>query len=114
MGISAILKLLNTVRVGFGIACLCMSLIIIYSMFINNLDRFYHSNCGFTCGYLMDVNPKYFNPLDSILQLLSARHESFYNIQLFLDTIFFVIILMYTFICILYGLVKIGINFLGL
>jgi LMBR1 domain-containing protein 1 len=83
-------------------------------MFINNLDRLLNSNCGFTCGYIMDNSPSYFNPLDSLLQLLSARHESFYNIQLFLDTVLFVIILLYTFICILYGIVKIGINFFSL
>jgi LMBR1 domain-containing protein 1 len=108
-----ILKLLTPFRVGFGISCLCMSFLIIYSMFINNLDRFFNSKCGFSCGYLMDHTPQYFNPLDSILQLLSARHEHFYNIQLFLDTIFFTIVLMYTFICILYGVVKIGLAFIS-
>lgn len=33
---------------------------------------------------------------------------------MFLDTILFAIILIYTFICILYGIVKIGINFFSL
>mgnify|MGYP004204335629 CR=1 FL=1 len=41
-------------------------------------------------------------------------HENFYSIQLFLDTTFFALILLYTFICIIYGIVKIGINFFGL
>jgi len=108
------LNLLAPFRVGFGVACLCMSFLIIYSMFINNLDRLLNSNCGFTCGYIMDNSPNYFNPLDSLLQLLSARHESFYNIQLFLDTVLFVVILLYTFVCILYGIIKIGINFFSL
>ena len=65
--ISMLLKILTPFRVGFGIACMCMSLLIIYSMFINNLDRFYNSKCGFSCGYLMDNSSTYFNPLDSML-----------------------------------------------
>jgi LMBR1 domain-containing protein 1 len=56
----------------------------------------------------------FFNPLDWILRKLSTHHERFYNIQLFLDTFFFSIILFYTFICMLYGIIKIGINFFGL
>jgi LMBR1 domain-containing protein 1 len=58
-----------------------------------------------------------FNPLDSLLQFLSAHHEHYVfqdysiNVQLFLDTILFSWILVYTFICILYGIIKIGINF---
>jgi len=91
-----------------------MSLLIIYSMLINSLDRLFNSECGFACGYLMDGYHTYFNPLDAILQFLTAHHEHFYNIQLYLDTIFFSMVLFYTFICILYGIIKIGINFFSL
>lgn len=62
-------------------------------------------------GYLMDQSPGFWNPIDYVLRRLSSHHERFYNIQLFLDTGFFAIILIYTFICILYGIVKVGIKF---
>lgn len=91
-----------------------MSLLIIYSMFINNVDRFFNSECGFKCGYMLDKTPSYFNPLDWVLRKLSSHHERFYNIQLFLDTAFFGVILLYTFVCLLYGIIKIGINFFSL
>jgi len=63
---------------------------------------------------MLDKSPTLFNPLDSLLRLLSSHHERFYNIQLFLDTMFFALILLYTFICMLYGIIKIGINFFSL
>lgn len=91
-----------------------MSLLIIYSMLVNNLDRLLNSDCGFKCGYLLDKTPSFFNPLDWILRKLSSHHERFYNIQLFLDTSFFGVILLYTFVCLLYGIIKIGINFFSL
>lgn len=91
-----------------------MTLLIIYSMLINNIDRLFNSECGWKCGYLLDDMPKFFNPLDYMLRKLSSHHERFYNIQLFLDTLFFSMILFYTFICVLYGIIKIGINFFSL
>jgi LMBR1 domain-containing protein 1 len=93
-------------------------------MLVTNIDKFFNSRCGFTCGYMLDTNTVYFNPLDWLLQTLSFHHthngsvneqsDRFYSIQLFLDTILFAIILIYTFICILYGIIKIGINFFSL
>jgi LMBR1 domain-containing protein 1 len=82
----------------------------VYSIAINNIDRLVNSQCGWKCGFLLDNKSTYFNPLDYFLKGLSKLHERFYNIQLFLDTIFFVIMLLYTFICCLYGITKIGIN----
>lgn len=112
--VSYMLKVLTPFRVAIGICCLSMSCLIIYSMLINNIDRLLNSECGFKCGFLLDKSPSYFNPLDSLLKVLSNHHENFYSIQLFLDTSFFALILLYTFICIIYGIVKIGINFFGL
>lgn len=91
-----------------------MSCLIVYSMIINNIDRLFNSSCGMSCGYLLDKSPTFWNPIDYVLRRLSSHHERFYNIQLFLDTGFFAIILIYTFVCILYGIVKIGINFFSL
>lgn len=91
-----------------------MSLLIIYSILVNNIDRLLNSECGFKCGYMLDKSPAFFNPLDYILRRLSSYHERFYSIQLFLDTFFFGLILVYTFMCMLYGIIKIGINFFSL
>lgn len=108
------LKLLTPFRVAIGVACLTLTLLIVYSMFITNLDRLLNSECGFNCGYLLEQTPSYFNPLDYILLRLSSHHEKYFDIQMFLDTALFAAMLMYTFICILYGIVKIGINFFSL
>jgi len=109
--ISWILKMLTPFRVAIGIFCFKISLLIVYSMLITNIDRLFNSECGYKCGYLLEKSPSFFNPLDWTLKMLSNHHENFYSVQLFLDTTFFAIILLYTFICILYGIVKIGINF---
>jgi LMBR1 domain-containing protein 1 len=112
--ISWILKMLTPFRVAIGVVCLKISLLIVYSMMITNIDRLINSECGYKCGYLLEQSPSYFNPLDSLLKILSNHHENFYSVQLFLDTTVFAIILLYTFICILYGIVKIGINFFSI
>ena len=62
----------------------------------------------------MDGPHKYFNPIDYLLLRLSSHHEKYFNINLFMDTLFFSALLLYTFICILYGIVKIGIKFFSL
>jgi len=112
--ISMFLKLLTPFRVAIGVACLTISVLIIYSMLITNIDRLLNSECGFNCGYLLEKTPSYFNPLDYVLLRLSSHHEKYFDIQMFLDTALFATMLIYTFICILYGIVKIGINFFSL
>jgi LMBR1 domain-containing protein 1 len=62
----------------------------------------------------MDKSPKYFNPLDYLLLRMSSHHEKYLNINLFIDTLFFSCLLVYTFICILYGIIKIGISIFSL
>jgi LMBR1 domain-containing protein 1 len=113
--ITAFLKLLTPFRVCVGCCCLSMSILIIYSILITSIDRLINSECGFSCGYMLEKSPKYFNPLDAILLKLSSYHERIFNIQLFLlDTFLFAIILLYTFICVLYGVIKLGINLFSL
>lgn len=82
---------------------------IVYSLFISNLDRFLHSECGFSCGYLLET-PQFFNPLDYILRRLSSKHNYIINIEMFLDIILFVFITIYCLVCIFFSMVKIGIN----
>lgn len=78
--ISFLLKVLTPFRVAIGFACLTISLLIIYSMIITNIDRMLNSECGFNCGYLLEKEPSFFNPLDYILLRLSSHHEKYFDI----------------------------------
>merc|ERR1719329_155147 len=80
-------------------------------MFIILFDRYMNSECGFKCGYLLENPVQYFNPLDHLLRRLSSKHEFIINMDLFLDTILFMLISVYCLICIFYSICKIGINF---
>lgn len=73
------------------------------SIAITNLDRYLNSQCGFTCGYVIEKYT-FFNPLDFILVEMSKYYP--------LDFILFATILFYMFITCLYGLVRLGIKFL--
>lgn len=79
-------------------------------MFITNLDRLLHSECGFQCGYILET-PKFFNPLDFIFRRLSSKHNYIINMEMFLDILLFIIMTTYCLICIFFSIVKIGINF---
>lgn len=87
-----------------------MSSLIVGSLFIYNLDRYLHSECGFKCGYLLE-NPKFFNPLDYLLRRLSSKHNYIINMELFLDVILYVVMVTYCLICIFYSIVKMGVHF---
>lgn len=106
-----ILKLLTPFRVAIGSGCLVMSGLLIYSLMVNDLERLFYSECGFRCGFVMERRPSFFNPLDSLLLRLSSHHEKYFDYNFFLDTTLFAALLLYVFICVLYGVIKIGINF---
>lgn len=101
--ISKFLQCLSPFRVLLGMGCLALSFLIVGSIAITNVDRFMNSECGLSCGYVIE---KYtlFNPLDYILVEMSIYFP--------LDSLFFGLILLYTFITILYGLIRVGIKFL--
>jgi LMBR1 domain-containing protein 1 len=107
------LKFLTPFRVAIGAICLTMSILLMYSLFINNLERLFDSDCGAKCGFILTKSPQYFNPLDSILLRLSSHHEKWFDVHASLDTTLFAALLIYVFICVIYGLVRIGIGFLS-
>lgn len=107
------LKFLTPFRVAIGVFCLCISLLLIYSLLVNNLERLFDSDCGAKCGFILTKSPTYFNPLDAILLRLSSHHEKWFDFHCSLDTTLFAILLIYVFICVIYGLVRIGIGFLS-
>ena len=100
--ISKVLKYLTPFRIILGICCLGVSIIIVFSILISNIDRLINSKCGFSCGYVLDKNTL-FNPLDSLFVQLSKIFP--------LDLIFLGLILLYVFISSLFGLIRLGIRF---
>lgn len=101
--ISKLLKCLTPFRIILGIGCLALSLLIVGSIAITNIDRLMNSECGFSCGYVIE---KYtlFNPMDYILVEMSIWFP--------LDSLFFALILFYVFVTCLFGLIRLGIRFL--
>ena len=48
------LQLLTPFRVAIGLLCLKLSLLIMYSLFITNLDKLINSECGYKCGFILE------------------------------------------------------------
>jgi len=90
-------------RIIFGFGCLSISLLIIGSLVVANIDKLLNSKCGLSCGYFID---KYtlFNPLDWLLVQLSKVFP--------LDLIFIGIILFYVLVSCIFGIVRLGVRFL--
>lgn len=101
--VSRVLKFLTPFRIILGMSCLALSVLIVSSIVITNVDRYMNSKCGLFCGYIIEKNT-YFNPLDYLLVQLSRIFP--------FDLIFVGVILLYIFITCLYALVKLGIKFL--
>ena len=101
--ISKFLNFLTPFRIILGIACLSLSLIVVSSIVITNIDRLLNSKCGFSCGYILEKNT-FFNPLDYLLVQLSKVFP--------LDLLCIGLILFYVLITCIFGLVKLGIKFL--
>jgi LMBR1 domain-containing protein 1 len=64
--ISKFLKFLTPFRIILGMGCLGLSVLVVASIVITNVDRMLNSKCGFSCGYLIEKNT-FFNPLDTLL-----------------------------------------------
>jgi len=66
--ITIILKLLTPFRVLIGSGFLIMSFLVMYAIVVTNIDRFSNSKCGFSCGYVLEQQYTWTNPLDYILR----------------------------------------------
>jgi len=89
----------------FGIIFFLISLLIIASMLLTNIDKAVNSKnwCGSQCGFVLEY-PKVFNPLDNFLTLLAMYFPMDY----------FVLggIILYIFFSTLSGIIRINIRFL--
>ena len=95
--------MLTPFRIMLGLGCLALSLLIVASIVITNVDRLMNSKCGFSCGYILESNT-FYNPIDSLLVSVSKVFP--------LDLLMIGLILLYVFVTCIYGIVKLGIRFL--
>jgi len=89
----------------FGILFLLISLLIVISILLTNVDKAVNSHkfCGAKCGFVI-AYPKVFNPLNTALTTLSQYFP--------LDYILLGVLIFYIFLSTLSGIVKIGVRFL--
>jgi len=88
----------------FGIVFLLLSVLIIISIMLTNIDKVMQDYCGAKCGYFLQYGRKLFNPLDSLMVLLSK----FFPI----DYIVYGCVILYIFFCTVSGVTRIGIRIL--
>ncbi len=103
--VQELLKIVTPFRIGIGIGCISISLLIVTSLVITNVDRFLHSKCGLSCGYLVEENWIKFNPLDRLFVFTSKLFP--------LDLVFMTLILLYVFVVCIYAIANIGIRIFG-
>jgi len=89
----------------FGIVFILVSLLIITSITLTNVDKVTHggSLCGSKCGFLL-AYPQLANPLDIVLTATSKYFP--------IDYVIIGSLILYIFFCTLSGIIKIGIRFL--
>ncbi|KAI7900291.1 LMBR1-like membrane protein-domain-containing protein [Cokeromyces recurvatus] len=103
---SLLIKLYTSLRpfeIVFGILLLCLTLVLIISIFLTIVDKIAFSLCGSQCGYVIN-HPNLFNPINYVFMKLSAIFP--------LDYIFMVSLILYFFLTTMLGIIQIGIRFL--
>jgi len=94
-------RLLKPFKFILGAFFFLVSVLIIVSFILTNIDRIVNSPCGAKCGYILN-DPKKWNPIDSLLVVLSEYFP--------LDYILMGLLILYIYFCTLAGLVNIGIR----
>jgi len=104
-GWRAIWMLIKPFAFLFGILFYLVSLLIIVSILLTNIDKAVNAGdwCGAQCGFVI-AYPKIFNPFDSLLTLLSKYFP--------LDYVLLAGVIFYIFFCTLSGIAKISVRFL--
>jgi len=63
-------RILTPFRLLFGAVAGCISLAVVLSFGVSNLDRLLNSSCGAECGFSLNV-PTMFNPVDAVFVMVS-------------------------------------------
>eukprot|EP00823_Brevimastigomonas_motovehiculus_P003905 TRINITY_DN2472_c1_g1_i1.p1 TRINITY_DN2472_c1_g1~~TRINITY_DN2472_c1_g1_i1.p1 ORF type:complete len:582 (+),score=128.69 TRINITY_DN2472_c1_g1_i1:67-1812(+) len=90
-------------RIPFGIIFLCISILIVVSLFMSSIDKLQHSDCKASCGYTLD-HPTLGNPIDLMLKEFSKVFP--------IDFFVFGGLIVYIFFCILSGMISLGVRLL--
>ena len=86
----------------FGLVSLLISASIFLSMFMVLLDRLLNSTCGWKCGFTIDKSQ--FNSIvEKTISLFSQNY-------LYFDFYLIIILVLYIFICTIYGVLNLGIR----
>ncbi|KAG2208519.1 hypothetical protein INT47_010215 [Mucor saturninus] len=86
-----------------GMFLLCVTLVLVVSIFLTIVDKIASSLCGSQCGYVIN-HPNLFNPINYIFVKVSTIFP--------LDYIFMVGLILYFFLATMSGVIYIGIRFL--
>ncbi|KAI9360639.1 hypothetical protein BD770DRAFT_341643 [Pilaira anomala] len=100
---SKILMFLRPFEFLLGIFLLCVTLVLVVSIFLTIVDKIAFSLCGSQCGYVIN-HPNLFNPINYIFVRLSKIFP--------LDYMFMVGLILYFFLATMSGVIYIGIRFL--
>lgn len=101
--IPALLQCLVPFRWVIGMSMMCISLLIVSSLFITLVDRLLHSTCGLACGFTLSERQIY-NPTDEIFLRLSRIFP--------VDFIILSILVLYIFTTSVFGIISLGIRIL--
>eukprot|EP01121_Diplochlamys_sp_Union-15-3_P002660 TRINITY_DN1238_c0_g1_i5.p1 TRINITY_DN1238_c0_g1~~TRINITY_DN1238_c0_g1_i5.p1 ORF type:complete len:501 (+),score=40.51 TRINITY_DN1238_c0_g1_i5:63-1565(+) len=88
----------------FGFLFLLVSLLIVISISLTNIDKVMQDYCGSKCGFFLQYGPKLFNPFDQLLVVVSRFFP--------MDYIIMALVVCYIFISTISGVTAIGIRFL--
>ncbi|CAO3678345.1 unnamed protein product [Rhizopus stolonifer] len=86
-----------------GVTLLCITLVIVVSIFMTIVDKIANAICGSQCGYVIN-HPNLFNPINFIFVKLSK--------MFLMDYVFMVGLIIYFFLATLSGIIHVGIRFL--
>ncbi len=62
----------------FGFAFFLVSVVLVVSMALTNVDKIVNSDCGASCGYVL-TKPKKWNPIDTFLVIMSKVSIIFFS-----------------------------------
>jgi LMBR1 domain-containing protein 1 len=102
-GCAKCLSLFRPFMFVFGFVFFLISVVLIVSMVLTNVDKIVNSQCGLACGYTLS-HPKKWNPLDAFLVLMSKYFP--------LDYVVVAVVVVYIYFATLSGISNIGIRFL--
>jgi len=85
----------------FGFFFFILTVVLLVSMVLTNLDKLLNSECGLSCGYVL-TRPKKWNPLDAFLVVISKYFP--------MDYVAAGLVVLYIFFATLSGLTSIGIR----